>query len=110
LAGKVHFIELRLGAGTRGLAGSQCTHKHGSTVFYIELIIFISKGFSPCIDFLFKISCQRVGGAVHHTAHKEGRRGQGVERLGLARGGTARDGATGSVGEEEERERGTGPG
>jgi hypothetical protein len=85
--------------------GYQCTRNHGFTVFYIELIDFISRGFNPHFDFLLKIGCQWAGGTVHRMAHGEGGRGRGAARSGLARGSAAR-----SVGEEEEQGRGTGPG
>jgi hypothetical protein len=76
------------------LAVSQCARKHESTVFYIKLIIFVSKCFNPRFDFLFKIGFQWVDSAVHRTMHGEGGRGRGTVWSELTWGG--------SVEEEEE--------
>jgi hypothetical protein len=53
-------------------------------IFYIELIIFVMKGFNAHFDFLLKLGCQWVGGMVHG----EGGRGRGLGRHDwLDRGG-----------------------
>jgi hypothetical protein len=70
-------------------AGSQCMCKHRSMIFYIKLIVFVSKGFNPFFDFLFKIRCEWVGDALHHVAQGEGRRGRGAARREAAWRGMA---------------------
>jgi hypothetical protein len=53
-------------------------------IFYIELIIFVMKGFNAHFDFLLKLGCRWVGGMVHG----EGGRGRGLGRHDwLDRGG-----------------------
>jgi hypothetical protein len=69
-------------------------------VFYIELIIFVTKGFNPHFDFLFKIERQWVGDTVHCAVYGEGEWGRGAAQRGVAS----------SVRQEEELGRGMGPG
>jgi hypothetical protein len=75
--------------------GSQCVCKHRSTIFYIKLIVFVSKGFNPRFDFLFKIRCEWVGGALHRMAQGEGGRGRGAAQLEAARLGMAQPARSG---------------
>jgi hypothetical protein len=77
------------------------------TVFYIKLIVFVSKGFNPRFDFSLKSDAN--GWAAWCIAWRT-EKASGVEaRRDQGQGRAAWGDAAGSIEEEEEQGRGMGP-